>query len=186
MAKQKFNIVKEVKQHEKKYTAILVVLFVFIIIFTGYCILSIDNKELNNNVKSINYRYTALSSSFQTITLTNKNIMSDIEGLDTNKTSIHIENNTNDKYDYKIVLKRDKATTKSCGCVEQSNDYKYIKYSLDGKNILNLDKDMVIYKGTLNKDEEKDILINIWLDKNLNIDNYHYHGYFSIEKINQD
>ena len=45
---------------------------------------------------------------------------------------------------------------------------------------------MVIYKGTLKKDEEKDILINIWLDKSLSINNYHFHGYFNIEKINQD
>ena len=44
---------------------------------------------------------------------------------------------------------------------------------------------MVIYQGTLKKNEEKDILVNIWLDE-MTDKNYHYHGYFSIEKINQD
>lgn len=185
MAKNKFNVIKEVRNHEKKYTIILVVLFIFLILFTGYCILSIDNKKLTNNTKSINYRYNSLSSSFQMITLTDKNIMDDNNGLNTNKVSIHIDNSTNKKYDYKIVLKKDKSTTKACGCVEHNDDYKNIRYSINGKDVLKLDSDYVIYKGTLKKDEEKDILINIWLDKSTNND-YHYHGYFNIEKINQD
>lgn len=185
MAKNKFSVIKEIKEHEKKYTIILVVLFIFLILFTSYCILSIDNKKLTTNNKSINYRYNSLSSSFQMITLTDKNIMDDNNGLNSNKVSIHIDNSTNKKYDYKIVLKKDKSTTKACGCIEQSDDYKYIRYSINGKDVLKLDKDYVLYKGTLNKDEEKDILINIWLDKSTNSD-YHYHGYFNIEKINQD
>ena len=119
------------------------------------------------------------------ITLTNKNIMDDNNGLNSNKVSIHIDNSTNKKYDYKIVLKKDKSTTKACGCVEHNDDYKNIRYSINGKDVLKLDSDYVIYKGTLKKDEEKDILINIWLDKSTSND-YHYHGYFNIEKINQD
>lgn len=185
MAKKKFSIIDEVKEHEKKYTIILVVLFIFLILFTGYCVLSIDNKVLNTNTKSINYRYNSLTSSFQTITLTSKNILEDKVGLDSNKVSIHIENNTNKKYNYKIVLKRDNATTKVCGCSSNGDDYKYIRYSLNGKDILKLSSDYVIYKGSLKQDEEKDILINIWLDKSTN-NSYHYHGYFNIEKINQD
>lgn len=185
---EKFDITDEIKQHEKKYTIILVILFIFAFIFSSYCILSIDNRNIPVNKENINYRYTSLSSSFQIITLTNKNIMNNIDGLNSNKVSIHIENNTTEKYDYKIVLKKDKATTKICNCEKNIEDYKYIKYSPNGKDVLNLNKDMVIYKGTLNKDEKKDILLNIWVDKSiLSItNNYHYHGYFSIEKINQD
>ncbi len=183
--KNKFNVIKEIKNHEKKYTIFLVVLFIFLILFTGYCILSIDNKKLTNNTKSINYRYNSLSSSFQIITLTNKNIMDDISGLNTNKVLIHIENSTNKNYDYKIVLKKDKSTTKMCSCPEHNDDYKYIKYSINGKNVLKLDSNYVIYKGTLKKDEKKDLLVNIWLDQSTNND-YHYHGYFKVEKINQD
>ena len=184
--KDKFDITQELKDHEKKYTIILVVLFLFVFGFLGYSLLSIDNKEIKTLDKTINYRYSSISSSFQLITLTDKNKLTDREGLNTNKLSIHIENTTDTKYDYKIVLKKDKSTTKSCGCEKNIEDYKYIRYSLDGEKALKLDKDMVIYKGTLKKDEEKDILINIWLDKSLSINNYHFHGYFSIEKINQD
>ena len=184
--KNKFDITKNLKEHEKKYTIILVVLFIFLILFGGYCILSIDNKELTKINKEINYRYSSLSSTHQIITLTDKNKLSDKDGLDTNKLSIHIENTTDDKYEYRVVLKKDKATTKVCGCEKNIEDYKYIRYSLNGKDILKLDKDHVIYKGTLKKNESKDILINIWLDKSLSINNYHYHGYFGIEKINQD
>lgn len=179
-------ITKELKAHEKRYTIILVILFVFIILFSGYCILSIDNKKLSNTTNTINYRYSSVSSSYQVVTLTDKNKMTDKEGLNTSKLSIHIENTTDTKYDYKIVLKKDKTATKICGCEKNIDDYKYIKYSLNGKDILKLNKDMVIYKGTLKKGDKKDILINIWIDKNININNYHYHGYFSIEKINQD
>ena len=186
MAKSKFDITKELKEHEKKYTIILVIIFVFAILFTGYCILSIDNKELNNISETINYRYSSLSSSYQKVTLTDKNKLTDKEGLNSNKLSIHIENTTDSEYDYKIVLKKDKTATKMCGCEKNTEDYKYIRYSLNGKDILKLDKDMVIYKGSLKNDEKEDIIISIWLDKNLNINEYHYHGYFSIERINQD
>lgn len=186
MAKSKFDITKSIRDHEKRYTTILVILFIFGIIFAGYCILSIDNKELATTKKTINYRYSSLSSSYQLITLTDKNKLTDKEGLKSNKVSIHIENTTDEKYEYKVVLKKDKATTKICGCEKNIEDYKYIKYSLNGKDILKLDKEMVIYKGSLKKDESKDILINIWIDENLSIKDYHYHGYFSIEKINQD
>ena len=184
--KDKFDITQELKEHEKKYTIILVVLFLFVFGFLGYSLLSIDNKEIKTLDKTINYRYSSISSSFQLIVLTDKNKLTDKDGLNTNKLSIHVENTTDNKYDYKIVLKKDKSTTKSCGCEKNIEDYKYIRYSLDGEKTLKLDKDMVIYKGTLKKDEEKDILINIWLDKSLSINNYHFHGYFSIEKINQD
>lgn len=182
--KNKFDIAKELKEHEKKYTIILVLIFVFLILFTGYCILSIDNKELKSINKNINYRYSSLSSTYQLITLTNKSILPDKEGLNTNKITIHIENTTDNKYDYKIVLKKDNRITKTCGCINNADDYKHIKYSVDG-NILTLNSDMVIYKGSLKRNEEKDIQVNIWLDENTN-SNYHYHGYFSIEKINQE
>ena len=138
MAKKKFDIISEVREHENKYTIVLVVLFIFLILFGGYCILSIDNKELTTNTKSINYRYNSLSSSFQTITLTNKNIMEDKIGLDSNKVSIHIENSTNKKYNYKIVLKRDSATTRVCGCTSSEEDYKHIRYSINGKDVFTL------------------------------------------------
>lgn len=188
MAKKKINIVSEIRKHEKKYTIILVVLFIFLILFTGYCILSIDNKKLTTNTKSINYRYNSVSTSYQVITLTSKNIMNINDGLNSPKIPIHIENNTNTKYSYKIVLKKDKQTTKKCGCENNIEDYKHIKYSLNGKDILNLNEDMVIYKGNIKRDEDKDIYINIWVDPSIldNNSNYHFHGYFSIEKINQD
>ena len=178
-------ITRELKEHEKRYTIVLVILFIMVFIFIGYSVLSIDNKEVKTINKTVNYRYSSLSSSYKVITLTDKNKLTDKEGLSSNKISIHVENTTDTKYDYKIVLKKDKSTTKSCGCEKNIEDYKYIKYSLDGE-VLKLDKDMVIYKGSLKKDESKDIVLNIWLDKTLNINNYHYHGYFSIEKINQD
>lgn len=179
-------ITNELKEHEKRYTVILVIVFIFIFLSVGYYILSIDNKELNKLNKTVNYRYSSLSSSSQVITLTKDNILSDTEGLNSNKINIHIKNTTDRKYEYKIVLKKDESHTKMCGCEKHIDDYKYIKYSLNGKSILKLDKDMVIYKGTLKKDGEKDISLSIWLDKSLNIENYHYHGYFSIEKIDKE
>lgn len=186
MTKSKFDITKEIKEHEKKYTIILVILFILILVFVGYYILSIDNKKLNTSNKTINYKYSSLSNSSRTITLTNNNILDDKDGLNTNKISINIKNTTDSKYDYKIVLKDDKSALKTCNCENDKEIYKYIKYSLNGKSVLTLSEDMVIYKGSLNQDKEKEILINIWLDKSLNTSNYQYHGYFSIEKTNQD
>ena len=43
--KDKFDITQELKDHEKKYTIILVVLFLFVFGFLGYSLLSIDNKN---------------------------------------------------------------------------------------------------------------------------------------------
>ena len=186
MTKNGFSITKELKEHEKRYTTILVIVFVFVFLFVGYYILSIDNKELNKLNKTVNYRYSSLSNSSQLVTLTNENILTDIEGLKTNKINIHLKNTTDNKYEYQIVLRKDEVQTRICGCEKNIEDYKYIKYSLNGKDVLKLDKDMVVYKGSLKKDGENDISLSIWLDKTLDVVNYHYHGYFSIEEINQD
>lgn len=162
------KFIKELKSHEKRYTIILVIIFIVLILGGFYYALSVDNKVLEDNNKKINYRYSLISSSYQVITVTKK----------TNKYTINIENNTNDTIKYKVLLLEDTNTKNLCECKDKEFNTNDIKYSI-GNKINNL-KDNIIAEGTLSKNKTIDIDVNIWLDKNSSND--HFHGYFKIIK----
>ena len=157
------KLIEEIKIHDKRYTVILVVVFVLLIMYGCYYILSIDNKNITTN--NINYRYSDISSSYQMITLTNEH----------QKYSINIDNNTSEPIKYKVLLLEDTNTKKLCECSDKKFDLSTIKYSINGE-IKSL-KDNVVLEGSIAKNKSVSLNVSMWLEKN-----DHFHGYFKIIK----
>ena len=84
------HTIKKIKENERKYTIILVIFFMIIIGIVGYNVLTIDNDELYSNIKTASANSPYLSLSSTNITLTNKNIMSEKNGLKSKKYAISI------------------------------------------------------------------------------------------------
>ena len=129
-----------------------------------------------------------LESSSRVVTLTNDYILSDSEGLKTDKYIVNINNDTPDVMNYKIRLVRDDIITSKCKCDTASLLLSNIKYSLDGKNISTLvennNKEIIITTGSLKSGENKKVNINLWIDENVLKDkDYHFHGYFKVERV---
>lgn len=157
------RIVEEIKTHNRRYTIILVIIFILLIVGGCYYTLSIDNKGLVNN--NINYKYSDISTSYQVITLTKEH----------KKYSINIDNNTDDTISYKVLLMEDKNTKNLCECSDRVFDMNNIRYSIDGNT--KVLKNNIITEGILNKNNKIDIDISMWVESN-----DHFHGYFKIIK----
>lgn len=171
------HAIKVLKDNEKKYTIILVIIFMLIITYAGYKVLTIDNSELYSsvNIASNNYSYVSITSS--NITLTKNDIKSNEEGFNTNKRIIHIVNNTNKIQKYKIYLKSDYKD--KCICGNNLIDKKYIHYSFNDKDVLTLNDDLFV-EGNLKKKEKKDIIFNMWISDQV-VEDLHFHGHFVLE-----
>ena len=171
------HAIKVLKDNEKKYTIILVIIFMLIISYISYRVLTIDNSDLYNSVNfaSNNYSYVSLNSSV--ITLTKDDIKSNEEGLVSTKRIINIVNNTNKIQKYKIYLKSDYKD--KCICGNDLINKNYIHYSIDGREVLSVDDDLFI-EGKLNKKEKKDIEFTMWVSNQV-IEDLHFHGHFVLE-----
>ena len=171
------HAIKVLKDNEKKYTVILVIIFMLIISYIGYRVLTIDNSDLYSsiNIASNNYSYVSLNSSV--ITLTSDDIKNDEEGKTSSKNIIHIVNNTNKIQKYKIYLKND--YTDKCACGNDLINKNYIHYSIDGKEVLTV-KDNLFIEGKLKKKEKKDIKFTMWVSNQV-IEDLHFHGHFVLE-----
>lgn len=173
------HFVKVIKDNEKKYTVILVIFFMIIMAIFGYKLLTIDTNEYENiKIASSNDDYVSLNSS--NITLTNKNIISNDLGISNDNYIIHISNNTDKIKKYKIYFVSDYDNECSCGKkLFNKND---IRYSINNKDILTLEDDLLFTEGILKKKESKDITFNMWISDNINKDeDLHYHGHFIIK-----
>lgn len=158
------DIIEKIKIHEKRYTTILVIIFILLILGIFYYFLSINNKIENNKITTISHKYNEITSSYQTITLTNKKT----------KYKININNNTENRINYKILLLEDIKSKEKCGC-SITFDNSNIKYTING-NTDSL-KDNIIASGTIGKNKSINIETTMWIDTDS-----HYHGYLKIIK----
>ena len=169
--------ISKIKSNERKYTIILTTIFVAIFALIGYSSLKVDSTTLLNSINNQDI-YRGISTSGRTITLTNDNIMSDVDGLNSENYVIKINNDSYNSYNYKILLSEDEFAKKQCECtnnISQEN----IKYSIDGKTInsFNSEEDLVILKDYIEKGNEQTIKLKIWLSDQMDKkENYHMHA----------
>ena len=163
----------KIKANERKYTIILTTIFVAIFAILGYSTLTIDSTTLLNNVTNKKI-YSGLSATGRTITLTNDNIMSDVDGLNSENYVFTINNDTYKDYNYKIVLSEDEFAKKQCECSNNISQG-YIKYSIDGKtiNMFTEDSEPILLKDYIEKGNNKTISVKIWLSDQLSSDEIH-------------
>lgn len=180
------HTINKIKSNERKYTVILVFVFIVLFVIVGFFAFRVNGNKLYSSVDSA--RNEMLESSSRVVTLTNDYILSDSEGLKTDKYIVNINNDTPDVMNYKIRLVRDDIITSKCKCDTASLLLSNIKYSLDGKNISTLvennNKEIIITTGSLKSGENKKVNINLWIDENILKDkDYHFHGYFKVERV---
>ena len=180
VSREPSKVIKNIKENGTKYTIILVIFFMLLIGFVGYNLITVTNDELYTDYKIASSMDDYLSLSSNNITLTNKNVISDEEGLKSNKYSIHIENNTNKVKQYKIYFVSDYKD--KCKCGNKLFDKSSIRYSINKKDVLTLKNDNLFIDGILKKNESKDIVFNMWISNKTNTEEeLHYHGHFIIK-----
>ena len=180
------HTINKIKSNERKYTVILVFVFIVLFVIVGFFAFRVNGNKLYSSVDSA--RNEMLESSSRVVTLTNDYILSDSEGLKTDKYIVNINNDTPDVMNYKIRLVRDDIITSKCKCDTAALLLSNIKYSLDGKNISTLiennNKEIIITTGSLKSGENKKVNINLWIDEDVLKDkDYHFHGYFKVERV---
>ena len=172
------HTIRKIKENERKYTIILVIFFMLLIGIVGYNMLIIDSNNLYSDIKTASSNNSYVSLSSNDITLTNKNIMSDIDGLKSKKYLLSISNNTGKLKKYKIYFISNELDT--CKCGNKVFNKSDIRYSID-EEILSL-KDDLFVEGILKKNEKKNIVFNMWINDNISInEELHFHGYFIIK-----
>lgn len=180
------HTINKIKSNERKYTVILVFIFMILFIVICFFLFRVNGNKLYSSVDSA--KNEMLESSSRVITLTNDYILSDKVGLKTDKYVVTINNDIPEILNYKIKLVRDDIITSKCKCDTTSLLLNNIKYSLDGKNISTLvennNKEIIITTGSLKSGENKKVNINLWIDENVAKDKeHHFHGYFKVERI---
>jgi len=173
--------INRIKENERKYTIILVAIFMAVFIVVGYISLTVSNKYLGNY--TIDYVYDiALNST--SVTLSFKNILSDEEGLKSKPYSYALQNARNNKISYRVKLVEDTYFKEKCGC-EEHIDYNLIKYSVDGKTVKTFtDSGLTVYEGDLNAFGTLQKEIRFWISEETTLDkNQHFHGKLIIEEL---
>ena len=177
------HTIKKIKEHEVRYTVILVSFFMLLFVFIGYETLKINDDYFDNNIEQKDIVGYDSSFSGEVILLNKKSIMSDLEGLKSKGYTFKVENTTNNAFRYRIILVPFIEQIEMCGCKGRVVDSKNIKYSIDGKTIQStVNKNIVLLEDNINKLSVKEINIKIWLDDSLDDKDYHYHGYLKMEK----
>ena len=176
---------KKIKKNEGKYTFLLVLFFILLFVVIGYFTLRVQE---GNNVPNTNNSKIAsefrITSSGEVITLTAKDILPDAKGLMKDGYVLNYKNESSENIKYRIRLVRDKDMEKECDCTNRQINYENIKYSLDGINIGTLtDSDMVLTEGVINSDNDATLNVKLWVDKNYNEKDHHFHGHLEIEEI---
>ena len=112
---EKKHIINKMKNKEFKYTFILVMVFMVAFVIIGYNALKFDNNLLLNDIKNIKIAEN-VSSSSQTILLTDNDIMKDEEGLSSYVYKINVKNDTSNAVSYQLNLVKDENVLSICDC----------------------------------------------------------------------
>ncbi len=173
------NTIYKIKANERKYTAILVVFFMVCFGFMGYFAFRIDvPMEYMTVTQSVKENRGIVSSS-STITLSKEENVTEEEGLRTPENEVTIKNNMMETVFYQVKLIEDEMMHEKCGCDENHVPIDSIRYSLDGKEVLTLPPDAVLWEGTLKPTERIRIPLQIWTE---NMEQEHFHGRIEIIK----
>ena len=183
------HTILKIKEHERRYTFILVVFFLCCFCFVGYEAFVVPTKTINsidlsNNVQSLAPTSTGVSFSGRVFGLSSSSMMSSLEGLSSLPIYYEIQNNSLEDYPYQIVLVFDELNQKKCGCFNHVIDLQYLRFSLDGKTVHSFsDSSFVIDEDVLKVGEARTYSIRIWVDQEALInDDDHFHGYFVLQK----
>ena len=161
------GVINNIKRHEKRYTIILVILFMLLFFTIAYFTFRVNETYVLNNEIYTPYK-TKFTISSNKITLNEKNIMNDNDGINSKINTITYKNNTSEDKNYRIKFICEK------NCSKDNFQYNKIKYSFDGIKTYTLTNINEILKiGIIKSGESVDLHLRMWLsediDKNKNI-----------------
>ena len=116
------------------------------------------------------------------VNLTPLTPMSDADGLNTVSYGVHIENTSNKRENFQIVLQEDYARIQEDQCGEWQLPYQYLHYQVEDSNVLTFtDTSLVspvLFSSYLEPYEKRTYQIKIWVSDSTPLEylNYHYHG----------
>ena len=178
-----YNI-KRIKK-ERRYTAILVCIFIVIILSVSYFVFT---KVNSINLRSVN------TENLTTIYELNNNGLNNIINIKNKNTKLNyhftIKNNSTKQIDYYIYIDEDTSFIKYDNCKDNLVDYKYVLFSINNSPYTSLitTKDKlrkyVLYEGTINGKDTKKVILKIKYD-DLVQNNNHFHGLINIKEIDE-
>lgn len=170
------------KMHEKRYTFYLVVIFMLTIMVSAYFALRVDSYHFYDS--SNNNQGSYLSFSSRLVFLNQKNIMSDLDGLNSNSYLVDFSNTTAETINYIIRLVLDEDSIQQCNCENEIVEYDKIRYSIDGKNVLSFhDDNMIIETGTIPSKKSEKFNIRFWLNDQVDSSKSHFYGRLIFEQL---
>ena len=171
------HTISKIKEHERFYTTILVLVFMIVISFSIYLGLRVDPDMIYANTieEGSGFSYTSRG-----VYLNQKNI-----GSRDNPYSVTISNITDQNINYILRMIPDEELIEECNCREQLISYDKIKYSLEDKQErVFSNEEMVLTTGFIHPLDTEEIKLNIWLSEDLNPkEEIHFYGKIVLEKI---
>lgn len=172
------HTISKIKEHEMRYTIILTIIFMILIIICLYIFISVSPNYFGNYYEAPDITY---SSSL--ISLDSHDIVSDEEGIYTEKYEVYFSNNTYKNINYIMRMINDEDAIKKCECSDSIVGYEKIRYSINGGEVKKFsDPDMIIDTGILDAQSNQVVSINFWLEDGLEEDK-HFFGKILFEQF---
>lgn len=176
------HVISAIKKHERLYLAMLAVIFMVTICFSGYLALKVDSSFTAVPEKYQNH----LSMTGSLLSLSSQNVLNEEDGLKSSVIPLSFQNGSGDNVNYVIRLVRDQDRISMCDCEDKIVSYQDLRFSLDGKTVQKFqDGEMVLTTGMIPNLEEEKISLRIWIDESVSYDSYYY-GKFLLEELEEE
>lgn len=175
------HTINKIKEHEVRYTAILVVVFMVLIVVLLYLFINVDSYNLDafHDTPAIS------TSSSGIMSLNNRLILSDEAGLGTDEYVVEFSNNSTENINYIIRIVNDEDSISECDCGELIVPFDKIKYSVNSSPAMGFDDSLMVIKtGMIEAKSQEKISIRIWFDESLDKShNNYFFGRVLLEQI---
>ena len=171
------GVINNIKQHERKYTIILVILFMLVFFVTAYF-----SFRVNEEIVTLYETYTPYTNEITVknndIIFTKKDIMTETEGINKKQQEISFKNNTEDSINYKILFQLEDD-------ISNIMSFDDIKYTLDGINVFSLSQNNELIKiGIIDSNTTEKFKIKMWISPENKIEeDFIINGKFILEKM---
>ena len=175
------HTISKIKAHERFYTFILVIIFMVTISLSVFLGLKVDSYQLYD----ASYYLSSFTLSGELVTLTQKQVMNDLEGLSSKSYTLQYSNHTDHDVNFLIRFAKDESQVAKCKCEDKIVDYQKIKYSIDGEHVQQFsDETMILSAGMIPSGQSDEFKVRLWLDESLtDTEECYYCGKFILEEL---
>lgn len=180
------HLLARIKAREVELTFCCVAICLVVICVSLYFVFSAvrDPKDYNTmTVGDFSVSFNTVGESLgNIINLTPLTPISDAQGQETTSYGVHIENSSEERQSFQIVLESDSSMIEEDGCSDRQLDNQYLHYQIEDSNVFPLvdttDSSPVLFSSYLEPGEKKTYQIRIWVADTVPVEylDYHYHG----------